>query len=95
MGRELDEVCPTFWERYDWQYRGYVASMEALIMAYAAADHVVIIGRGGSFLLQAIPHCLRVRLVAPLKARVERIIMLENLDPKAAERLITLPVLLL
>jgi cytidylate kinase len=88
VGRELDEVCPTFWERHDWQYRGFVTQMEALILTYAAADNVVIIGRGGSFLLQAVPHCLRVRLVAPLPVRLERIMMKESLDQEAAERLI-------
>jgi cytidylate kinase len=88
IARELDEVHPTFWERHDWQYQGFVAQMEALIFSYAAADNVVIIGRGSSFLLQTTPHCLKVRLVAPLKVRVERIMVTENLDQEAAERLI-------
>ncbi len=86
--RELDEVCPTVWERYDWQYRGYVAQVEALIMAYAAQDKVVIIGRGGSFLLRDVPFCLRVRLVAPLQVRIEQIMIRESLNRTAAERLI-------
>ncbi|MBM4295641.1 MAG: cytidylate kinase-like family protein [Deltaproteobacteria bacterium] len=47
VARDLDEVCPTLWERHDWEYRGYVAQVEALLMEYAAADRVVIIGRGG------------------------------------------------
>jgi cytidylate kinase len=88
LARELDEVYPTFWERHDWQYQGFVAQMEALIFTYAAVDNVVIIGRGSSFLLQTIPHCLRVRLVAALKVRVERIMVTEDLDQEAAERLI-------
>jgi cytidylate kinase len=86
--RELDEVCPTVWERYDWEYRGYVAQVEALIMTYAAEDNVVIIGRGGSFLLRGVPFCLRVRLVAPLEVRIERIMVRESLTQAAAERLI-------
>lgn len=86
--RELDEVCPTVWERYDWQYRGYVAQVEALILAYAAEDNVVVIGRGGSFLLAEVPFCLRVRLVAPLEVRIERIMVRESLSRAAAERLI-------
>jgi len=89
VARELDEVCPTFWERHDWQYRGYVARVEALILEYAAADRVVIIGRGGSFLLQGVPFCLRVRLLAPLEARLERIMARERLSRDAAQRLIT------
>jgi cytidylate kinase len=89
VARELDEVCPTLWERHDWQYRGYVAQMEAQILTYAAADNVVIVGRGSSFLLQAAPFCLRVRLVAPFEVRQERIMAREGLESVAAARLIT------
>ncbi len=89
VAREVDEVCPTFWERHDWQYRGYVARVEALILEYAAGDRVVLIGRGGSFLLQGVPFCLRVRLVAPLEVRLERIMARERLSRDAAQRLIT------
>lgn len=89
VARELDEVCPTVWESYDWQYRGYVARVESLILDYAAGDRVVIIGRGGAILLQGIPFCLRVRLVAPLAVRTERIMARESLSAEAAARLIT------
>jgi cytidylate kinase len=89
VARELDEVCPTVWERYDWQYRGYVARVESLLLDYAAGDRVVIIGRGGSFLLQGIPFCLRVRLVAPLEVRIDRIMARQSLSAEAAARLIT------
>jgi cytidylate kinase len=88
LARELDEVCPTFWERHDWQYRGYVARMETLILAHAAADNAVIIGRGGTILLKDVPHCLRVRLVAPLPVRTERVMVRESLSLEGAERLI-------
>jgi len=87
--RELDEVCPTVWERYDWQYRGYVALVESLVLTYAAEDKVVIIGRGGSFLLAGIPFCLRARLVAPLEVRLKRVMERERLSQVAAARLIT------
>jgi cytidylate kinase len=86
--RELDEVCPTVWERYDWQYRGYVAQVEAKILEYAAQDKVVIIGRGSPFLLRGVSFCLRVRLVASLEGRLERIMVRESLSRGAAERLI-------
>jgi cytidylate kinase len=88
VAREVDEVCPTVWERHDWQYRGYVAQMENLILDYAVADNAVIIGRGGAFLLQGLPFCLKVRLVAPLETRVAAIMARERLDQKAARRLI-------
>jgi cytidylate kinase len=88
VAKEVDEVCPTLWERYDWQYRGYVAQLEALILDYATGDNVVIIGRGGAYLLQEVPFCLRVRLMAPLEVRIERIMARKRLDRAAAERLI-------
>jgi len=88
VAREVDEVCPTLWERHDWQYRGYVSQMENLILEYALGDNVVLIGRGGSFLLQGMPFCLRVRLVAPLEARLEAIMVREGLTREAARRLI-------
>lgn len=88
VAREVDEVCPTLWERHDWQYRGYVSQMENLILEYALSDNVVIIGRGGSFLLRGVPYCLRVRLVAPLEARLEAIMVREGLTREAARRLI-------
>ncbi|MEJ2070154.1 MAG: cytidylate kinase family protein [Syntrophobacterales bacterium] len=89
LARELDEVCPTLWERHDWQYRGYVAQTEAVFLDYAEADNAVLIGRGGSFLLQEVPFSLRVRLVAPLEVRLERIMAREGLDREVAARLIT------
>jgi len=88
VAREVDEVCPTLWERHDWQYRGYVSQVESLILEYALGDNVVIIGRGGSFLLRGVPFCLRVRLVAPLEARLEAIMLREGLIREAARRLI-------
>ncbi|MFA4902313.1 MAG: cytidylate kinase-like family protein [Desulfobaccales bacterium] len=88
IAKEVDEVCPTLWERHDWQYRGYVSQIEHLILEYAVGDNVVIIGRGGSFLLQEVPFCLRVRLIAPLEARLQEIMARERLTREAATRLI-------
>jgi cytidylate kinase len=86
--RDLDEVCPTFWERHDWQYHGYITQLESLILDYAAADKVVIIGRGAFLLLREVPFCLKARLVAPLEVRLERIMVSESLVREEAEELI-------
>ncbi len=85
--RDLDEVCPTFWERHDWQYHGYITLLESLILEYAAADKVVIIGRGAFLLLQDVPFCLKARLVAPLEVRLERLMVQESLSREEAEEL--------
>jgi cytidylate kinase len=85
VGRELDEACPTTWERYDWEYRGFISLIEAQIYEYALMDRTVILGRGSNFLLQDIPHVLKVRLIAPREKRIERVMSKDHLDRKTAE----------
>jgi cytidylate kinase len=72
LAEELDEERPTLWEKYDVQYRAFVALMEAAVYETAANDRAVILGRGSVFLLSDIPHVLKVRLVAPMEVRVQR-----------------------
>jgi hypothetical protein len=45
---------------------------------------VVIMGRGGNFLLRDIPHAARIRVVAPLEARIERIMLRDSVDRETA-----------
>jgi cytidylate kinase len=89
VARDLDEVSPDLWERHDWQYLGYIALLESLILDYAAADKAVIVGRGAFYVLRQVPHCLKVRVVAPLEARVEHVMVKDGLGRVAAEELIT------
>ena len=49
---------------------------------------MVILGRGSAFLLQDIPHVLKVRLFAPLEVRLERVMIKNEVDRKTAEWLI-------
>jgi cytidylate kinase len=85
---ELDEHCPTLWERFDRSFSGFVALVEKIIYGYAQKNNVVIVGRGGNWLLRDIPHALRIRIVAPLEVRVERIMVREKTDKEAAARMI-------
>lgn len=85
---ELDEVTPSLWEKNDWQYRGFIALIECIIFSYALKDRVVLLGRGANFLLEGIPHVLRVRLVAPLEVRIERAIIKDETARETAELLI-------
>jgi cytidylate kinase len=89
VARELDEVSPNLWERHDWQYLGYIAQLESLILDYAAADKAVIVGRGAFYVLRQVPHCLKVRVVAPLEDRIEHIVTKDGLIHHAAKELIT------
>jgi shikimate kinase len=82
--RDLDEHCPSVWEKYDWSFRGFVALIQSVILNYALEDNVVIMGRGGNFLLKDIRHAFRIRVVAPAEARIERIMKREGLDKDTA-----------
>jgi cytidylate kinase len=88
LGEEMDEVRPNVWEKYDWGYKGLVALIESAVYQYALKDRVVIMGQGSTFLLKNIPHCLRIRFVAPFEFRVHRLMTRENLDRTTAEWLI-------
>mgnify|MGYP001585647716 FL=1 len=83
-GKNLDEHCPTVWEKYDWSFRGFNALLQSLILHYALNDRVVIMGRGGNFLLKGIPYALRVRVTAPIEQRVQRIMKRESMDKDTA-----------
>jgi cytidylate kinase len=72
MAEELDEECPTLWERYDMEYRRFIALIEATIYKVAVKDQAVILGRGSAFLLHDLPQVLKVRLFAPLETRISR-----------------------
>lgn len=78
--KELDEHSPSIWEMYDWSFRGFGALVQSTILSHAARDKVVIIGRGGNFLLRGIAHALGIRIVAPLEVRVARIMTRESVD---------------
>lgn len=88
FGDEYDEHAPTVWERFDWSFRGYGALLQRHLLEAAAADRVVIVGRGGAFLLAGVPTALHVRIVAPLAARIERIMRREHADHDSVRALI-------
>ncbi len=81
---DLDEHRPTVWEKYDWSYRGFAALMQWHIIEHACRGGVVIVGRGGNFVLKGVPHAYRIRVTAPLDARIERIIKRESVDRETA-----------
>lgn len=84
----FDENYPDLWERSDWAYRGFVALNQSHFVEYAVKGNVVIMGRGGSFLLKQFPFVLRVRTVAPMEKRIERIMAREGINGENARYLI-------
>lgn len=73
LGEELDEHSPSLWEKYDWQYWGFIALAKSHILECAMEGHAVIMGRGGNFLLDGIAHATRVRIIAPMEKRLSAV----------------------
>jgi len=65
----LDEHAPTLRERYDQSHAAYLAMVEHCIYTNALKNNVVILGRGGNYLLEPIPFSLRVRITASAEDR--------------------------
>ncbi|MGH7326235.1 MAG: cytidylate kinase family protein [Candidatus Rokuibacteriota bacterium] len=68
----LDESKPSLFERFDAETRHYITILQTTLLEFAEADDVVLMGRGGQWLLRGIPHVLRVRLIAPFEHRVRQ-----------------------
>ncbi len=84
----FDENYPDLWERNDWAYRGFVALNQSYFLQHAVRGNVVIMGRGGNFLLKKFPFVLKVRIIAPLEKRIERIMAREGVNKEIAQYLI-------
>jgi cytidylate kinase len=68
----LDESKPTLFERFDAETRHYITILQTTLLEFAEADNVVLMGRGGQWLLRGIPHALHLRVIAPFDRRVKR-----------------------
>jgi cytidylate kinase len=84
----FDENYPNLWERYDWSFRGFVALNQSYFLRYALKDKVVIMGRGGNFLLKGIPFVLGIRVIAPIEKRIEKVMEKEGVNSENAKWLI-------
>ncbi len=66
----------------------YIALIRTVIEEVAALHNVVIVGRGGQFILKDRPGALHVRLIAPMAARIERVLHHSGGDPREVEKML-------
>ncbi len=64
----------------------YLQALKSVVRELARSQRIVILGRGGQFILKDYPDVLHVLIVAPLQLRANRVMKSLNLDPQAAER---------
>lgn len=87
-GKGFDEHSPSVWEKYDWSFRGFGALARSILLDYAVKDNAVLMERGGNFLLKDVPHSFRIRVIAPLASRLDRVMIRESVDYDTARWLI-------
>jgi cytidylate kinase len=80
----LAEERPSWVERFDAETRRYIVALQAVLYECAHDDDVVLMGRGGQWLLRDFPHALRTRIIAPFPLRVTR--LTETLSAQGKER---------
>jgi len=58
--------------------------MRTVIRGFAQRGHCVLVGRGGTFVVQDLPNCINLRLVAPAEFRINKIMQVHKLTEKEA-----------
>jgi cytidylate kinase len=69
----LDESKPSLFERFDAETRRYITVIQTALFEFGEQDRVVLMGRGGQWLLRGISHHLRLRIMCPFEIRVKRL----------------------
>ena len=85
----LAEQGPAMLDMSDRKRRVFAAHLESVVLEYAMSGGVVLVGRGANLLLRLVPGVLRVRTVAPLELRAQRVANAEGLGLDRSRRLAT------
>ncbi len=80
--------APSILERFTYSKEQYVAYIRAALLRHVQKDNVVYHGLAGHFMLQGIPHVLKVRILADLEDRVAEEMKRENISADEARRIL-------
>jgi cytidylate kinase len=82
------ERAPRLWSRHTSARRLYITTVQAALAEHVVGGDLVYHGRAGQMLLAGLPAVLRVRLTAPISARVRTLMESEEMDAGSAEEYI-------
>jgi cytidylate kinase len=82
------ERAPTMWNRHASERRLYIAAVQAALAEHMIGGDLVYHGRAGQVLLAGLPGVLKVRLIAPISARVLSLMESDEMDAISAEQYI-------
>ena len=75
---------PTFSEEFKQDRRRYLIFIQNALCEWAQNDNVIYHGNAGHLLLRGISHLFRIRLIAPLEFRVQKIVEITKMDSQQA-----------
>lgn len=75
---------PTFSEEFKQDRRRYLIFIQNALCEWAQKDNVIYHGNAGHLLLRGISHMFRIRLIAPLEFRVQKIVEKTNMTGEQA-----------
>ena len=76
---------PTIIERIAGEKRVYLSAIQTTLAQRAREGDFIYHGNAGHFLLKGLANVLKVRIIAPLEYRINRLVEKENLTPKEAK----------
>jgi cytidylate kinase len=84
--RQKMEKSPGLWDRMTQDRRMYVTALQAALAEHVVTGNLVYHGFVGHLLLRNVPAVLRVRVIAPIAARVRAVMDQHGWSKAAAER---------
>jgi cytidylate kinase len=85
---KYDEKKPSVWQTLTMQKELFAHFIKAAVYELASRKNVVIVGRGGQVILKDIPGTLHVRVIAPYRTRVSRLVEQRDYDENDVQRII-------
>ena len=80
--------APSILQRFSYSKEQYVAYIRAALLRHVQKDNVVYHGLAGHYLLEGIPHLLKVRIIADLEDRVAEEMKREKISAEEARRIL-------
>ncbi|MSQ33060.1 MAG: hypothetical protein EXR60_01355 [Dehalococcoidia bacterium] len=88
LSRSVQEAAtPTTSAKQELDDKHYLDVLTMVTKAVAVAGNVVIVGGGGQLILRDVPHATRTYAIAPLEARLRRLMEAEKVDRPTAQRI--------
>ena len=81
--------APSFFDRFQHGKEKYILFIREAFLEHILKDNVVYHGLAGHFLLQGIPHVLKVRIIASLEDRVREEMKRERISADEARKILT------